>query len=105
VPVVLTNAVALIDKTDDPAVDGPAHLRFNVAAPGGEALGSLGVTLFEFDGNKLRRVQGWLKNVRLSPTTPAEITFDLNRRPRHSGRWWQSAGRPGRESFGAAAAR
>lgn len=86
VPVALTNAVALIDKTDNPAVDGPAQVRFNVAAPGGEALASLSLALFEFDGNKLRRVQGWLRNANLSPTAPAEITLDLNRRLKPGGR-------------------
>jgi hypothetical protein len=81
VPVALSNVVAEVEKTDNDKVDGVARVKFQLMTPGSAAVGSVSLTLFEFNGGgRLRRVGGWLREVGLSPGSPQDASLELRRR-------------------------
>ncbi|MGE0133400.1 MAG: hypothetical protein AB7U82_35435 [Blastocatellales bacterium] len=64
-----------------------SSLKLRVATPGNDRLTSLNLMLFEFDAEgKLRRVDGWVRDVDLDAGKTTELTLPVERRAREGHR-------------------
>ncbi len=80
-PVVFSNLTISGDQTG--ARQFLSSLKLRVATPGNDRLTSLNLMLFEFDAEgKLRRVDGWVRDVDLAAGKFTELTLPVERRAR-----------------------
>jgi hypothetical protein len=79
-PLLVSNAVVVSTRGASEKSDAPATARFTVANRDTARINSLTLTIFEFQGNRLRRVDGWIRDVALNANATADITLDLARR-------------------------
>ncbi len=80
-PVTLANVIASLEKSEDNKIDGPAQVKLQVAALGGEKVQSLNFVLLGFKSSgEIELVKGWVRNVDFSLVGSANLTLDLNRR-------------------------
>ncbi len=82
-PIVFSNLTVESEKVDDTKTEGFASLKLRAATPGSDDLTSLNLMVFEFDAaNKLRRVDGFVRNIDLSAGKTSELRLELGRRIR-----------------------
>ncbi len=82
-PIVFSNLTVESEKVDDTKTEGFARLKLRATTPGSDDLTSLNLMVFEFDtANKLRRVDGFVRNIDLSTGKTSELTLGLGRRIR-----------------------
>lgn len=80
-PVAVSNAVIISPKAANEKQDNIAQAKFTVANRDAARVNSLYLAILDFqNAAKLRRVDGWVKDVRLAPGSSTEITFELGRR-------------------------
>lgn len=80
-PLVVSNAVIISPKAANEKQEGVALAKFTVTNRDAAKVNSLYLALLDFqNAAKLRRVDGWVKDVRLAPGSSTEITFELGRR-------------------------
>lgn len=94
-PIIFSNLV--IDSEQDGARSQfLSSLKLRVATPGTDRLTSLNLMLFEFDaGNRLRRVDGWIRGVDLAVGRTTDITLPIQRRARAGQRFVAALERAG----------